>query len=52
MGEVASGVKTFVSCGEPLAGYDVREIISYRRWLVPGTGQVLVLERGPSGHEP
>ncbi len=29
----------------PLSGYGVLEEIPYRRWLVPGRGSVLVLER-------
>ncbi len=30
-----------------LPGYTVREVLPFTRWLVPGQGRVLVLERGP-----
>lgn len=35
----------FIVSFRPLRGYDVRDSIGYSRWLVPGTGRVLVLER-------
>ncbi len=35
----------FVASFHPLVGYRVHEEIRYRRWLVPGTGRVLILER-------
>ncbi len=38
----------FVASFRPLPGYDVRRSITYPRWLVPGTGRVVILERTPS----
>ena len=38
----------FIISFRALPGYDVRESIAYPRWLVPGTGSVLVLERAGS----
>jgi hypothetical protein len=35
----------FVASFHPLAGYGVRDRRPYARWLVPGTGEVLILER-------
>ncbi len=31
----------------PLNGYSIHRSMEFRRWLIPGTGQVLVLERDP-----
>jgi hypothetical protein len=38
----------FVVSFRPLPGYDVRRSLPYARWLVPGTGHVVVLERQAS----
>lgn len=38
----------FVLSFRDLPGYDVRKSSAYSRWLVPGTGHVLVLERANS----
>ncbi len=35
----------FIASFRPLPGYDVRRSIPYPRWLVPGTGRVVILER-------
>ena len=35
----------FVASFRPLSGYRVREDLAYRRWLGPGAGHVLILER-------
>ena len=37
----------FVVSFRPLAGYAVHEDIPFARWLAPGTGHVLILERQP-----
>jgi hypothetical protein len=38
----------YVVSFQPLPGYAVRDDVSFTRWLVPGTGHVLVLERAPA----
>jgi hypothetical protein len=35
----------FVASFRPLPRYVVRETLPYRRWLVPGVGHVMILER-------
>ena len=35
----------FVASFRPLPGYAVRQALPYRRWLPPGTGRVVILER-------
>ena len=39
----------FVASFRPLPGYAVRQSLPYRRWLVPGAGRVVILEREASG---
>jgi len=36
----------YVVSFRPLPGYEVRRSLPYTRWLVPGSGRVVVLERG------
>ena len=38
----------FVASFRALPGYVVWRAIPYRRWLVPGTGRVVILERSPT----
>jgi hypothetical protein len=35
----------YVASFHPLPRYAVRDRVPYARWLVPGTGEVLILER-------
>lgn len=39
----------FVVSFRPLPGYDVRQSLAYRRWLPPGSGRVVILERQRGG---
>lgn len=41
----------YVVSFRPLTGYAVRQEVTFARWLVPGTGHVLILERREDGKD-